>query len=256
MEKIRALIADDEQLAREKLKRFLRDETDVELVGEAADGRATLTALETLAPDLLFLDVQMPELNGFEVLESLDRREMPAVIFVTAYDNYALQAFDFHALDYLLKPYNRERFSKSLAQARRQINGRKHGKLDERLEHLLRYIKPAQKSLERIMVKSGGRVFFIRTEEIDWIEAHGNYLRLHVGGEAHLLRETMGRLAAKLDRDKFLRIHRSALVRIESIKELQPLFSGDYTVLLRDNTELTLSRSYRDKLLELFDKSS
>ena len=256
MEKIRALIADDEQLAREKLKRFLRDETDVCVVGEAADGCATLTALERLAPDLLFLDVQMPELNGFEVLESLDREETPAVVFVTAYDKYALQAFEYHALDYLLKPYDRERFSKSLEQARRQISGRKHGKLDERLEHLLRHLQPEQKALERIMIKSGGRVFFLRTEEIDWIEAHGNYLRLHARGEAHLLRETMGRLAAKLDKDKFLRIHRSALVRIESIKELQPLFSGDYTVLLRDGTELTLSRSHRDKLLELFDKSS
>ncbi len=243
-------------MAREKIKRFLRNETDIKIVGECADGRETVTALESLAPDLLFLDIQMPEMNGFEVLEAASPDEMPAVIFVTAYDKYALQAFEFHALDYLLKPYDAARFQACLARAKAQVQGRKHNRLDERLEHLLRNFKPEQKPLERIVLKSGGRVFFLRTEEIDWIEAHGNYLRLHANGEAHLLRETMAKITSKLDPEKFLRIHRSALVNIERIKELQPLFSGDYTVLLRNGTELTLSRTYRDNLSKLFDRSS
>jgi len=181
---------------------------------------------------------------------------MPAVIFVTAYDRYALQAFDVNALDYLLKPYNRERFRKAVERARAQLSNAPTGELNERLLSLLENFKTEPRHLERLMIKSSGRVFFLRTEEIDWIEAEGNYLRLHVGRDAHLLRETMNRLAAKLDNGKFLRIHRSTLVNIERIKELQPLFSGDYVVILRDGKQLTLSRSYRDKLLELFENSS
>ena len=256
MNTIKALIVDDEPLARERIKRFLTDERDIELVGECADGQEAVSAIQTLAPDLVFLDIQIPELDGFGVLEAVGIEQMPAIIFVTAYDRYALQAFDVNALDYLLKPYNRERFHKAVERARAQLSNGAKGELSERLLSLLENLQPEQKHLERLMIKSSGRVFFLRTTEIDWIEAEGNYLRLHVGKESHLLRETMNRLAAKLDQDKFLRIHRSTLVNIERIKELQPLFSGDYVVILRDGKQLTLSRSYRDKLLELFDKSS
>jgi len=256
MNTIKALIVDDEPLARERIKRFLTDERDIELVGECADGHEAVSAIQTLAPDLVFLDIQIPELDGFGVLEAVGVERMPAVIFVTAYDRYALQAFDVNALDYLLKPYNRERFHKAVERARAQLSNGAKGELSERLLSLLENLQPEQRHLERLMIKSSGRVFFLRTTEIDWIEAEGNYLRLHVGKESHLLRETMNRLAAKLDQDKFLRIHRSTLVNIERIKELQPLFSGDYVVILRDGKQLTLSRSYRDKLLELFDKSS
>jgi len=256
MNTIKALIVDDEPLARERIKRFLTDERDIELIGECADGQEAVSAIQTLAPDLVFLDIQIPELDGFGVLEAVGVEQMPAVIFVTAYDRYALQAFDVNALDYLLKPYNRERFHKAVERARAQLSNGAKGELNERLLSLLENLQPEQKHLERLMIKSSGRVFFLRTTEIDWIEAEGNYLRLHVGKESHLLRETMNRLAAKLDQDKFLRIHRSTLVNIERIKELQPLFSGDYVVILRDGKQLTLSRSYRDKLLELFDKSS
>jgi two-component system LytT family response regulator len=163
-----------------------------------------------------------------------------------------------NALDYLLKPYNRERFRKAVERARAQLSNGAQGELDERLRTLLENFKsePSSRHLERLMIKSSGRVFFLRVAELDWIEAEGNYLRLHVGRESHLLRETMNRLASKLDPDKFLRIHRSTLVNIERIKELQPLFSGDYVVILRDGKQLTLSRSYRDKLLELFENSS
>jgi two-component system LytT family response regulator len=256
MNTIKALIVDDEPLARERIKRFLTDERDIELVGECADGQEAVSAIQTLEPDLVFLDIQIPELDGFGVLEAVGVEQMPAVIFVTAYDRYALQAFDVNALDYLLKPYNRERFHKAVERARAQLSNGAKGELSERLLSLLENLQPEQRHLERLMIKSSGRVFFLRTTEIDWIEAEGNYLRLHVGKESHLLRETMNRLAAKLDQDKFLRIHRSTLVNIERIKELQPLFSGDYVVILRDGKQLTLSRSYRDKLLELFDKSS
>jgi len=256
MNTIKALIVDDEPLARERIKRFLTDERDIELIGECADGQEAVSAIQTLEPDLVFLDIQIPELDGFGVLEAVGVEQMPAVIFVTAYDRYALQAFDVNALDYLLKPYNRERFHKAVERARAQLSNGAKGELSERLLSLLENLQPEQRYLERLMIKSSGRVFFLRTTEIDWIEAEGNYLRLHVGKESHLLRETMNRLAAKLDQNKFLRIHRSTLVNIERIKELQPLFSGDYVVILRDGKQLTLSRSYRDKLLELFDKSS
>jgi two-component system LytT family response regulator len=254
---IRTLIVDDEPLARERIKRFIASERDLELVGECAEGRAAVAAIRTLKPDLVFLDIQIPELDGFGVLKAIGVAEMPAVIFVTAYDRYALQAFDVNALDYLLKPYNRERFRKAVERARAQLSNGAKGELNERLLSLLENFKTEQpRHLERLMIKSSGRVFFLRAEELDWIEAEGNYLRVHVGRESHLVRETMNRLASKLDPDKFLRIHRSTLVNIERIKELQPLFSGDYVVILRDGKQLTLSRSYRDKMLELFENSS
>ncbi|MBC7910572.1 MAG: response regulator transcription factor [Pyrinomonadaceae bacterium] len=256
MSKIRTLVVDDEPLARERIKRYLGTEPDIEIVGECANGQEAVEAIESMSPDLLFLDIQMPELDGFGVLEVVGAHKIPAVVFVTAYDKYALRAFDVHALDYLLKPFNRERFRRSLARAREQLEHEKMGQLDQRLLTLLEDLKAEQKYLDRLVVRSVGRVFFLKTDEVDWIEAAGNYVRLHVGREGHLLRETMSRLEAKLNPDKFLRIHRSTLVNIDRIKELQPLFSGDYTVILRDGKQLTLSRSYRDKLLELFDKSS
>ncbi|MDQ1610693.1 MAG: two-component system, LytTR family, response regulator, partial [Pyrinomonadaceae bacterium] len=250
-------IVDDEPLARERIKRFLADERDLELVGECAAGREAVAAIHALRPDLVFLDIQIPELDGFGVVKAVGVAEMPAVIFVTAYDRYALQAFDVNALDYLLKPYNHERFRKAVERARAQLSNGAKGELNERLLSLLENFKTEpMRHLERLMIKSSGRVFFLRADELDWIEAEGNYLRLHAGKESHLLRETMNRLASKLDPDKFLRIHRSTLVNIERIKELQPLFSGDYVVILRDGKQLTLSRSYRDKLLELFENSS
>lgn len=247
---------DDEPLARERIRRFLRSEEDIEVVGECADGRAAVESIEELKPDLVFLDIQIPELDGFGVVEAIGVEEMPPVIFVTAFDRYALRAFDVHALDYLLKPYNRERFRKAVERARAQLAHGGGEDLNERLRSLLETLRPESKHLERLMIKSSGRVFFLRTDELDWIESEGNYLKLHAGREAHLLRETMSRLASRLDPEKFVRIHRSTIVNIERIKELQPLFSGDYVVVLRDGTQLTLSRSYRDKLLELFGGAS
>jgi two-component system LytT family response regulator len=254
--KIKTLIVDDEPLARDKVKRFLRDEDDIEIVGECGNGKEALAAIKKLSPDLVFLDIQMPEMNGFQVLQSVGAAQMPAVIFATAYDQYAIQAFDVHALDYLLKPFNRERFRRAVERVREQLGANDADSLDKRLRALIADLKTEKKYLERLVIKSVGRVFFLKTKEIDWIEAAGNYVKLHVGRESHMLRETMNGLESKLDPDKFLRIHRSTLVNIDRIKELHPLFSGDYTVMLQNGAELTLSRSYRDRLLELFEKSS
>jgi two-component system LytT family response regulator len=252
---MRILIVDDEPLARERVRRLLRDEPDAEIVGEAKNGVEALRFIVEKKPDLVFLDVQMPEMTGLEVLQKIGENKMPAVCFVTAYDSYAIQAFEFHALDYLLKPFSRERFKRAIAHAREQLELSPLDKLDERLVSLLEDLR-AKKYLERIVVKTAGRVFFIKTDEIDWIEAAGNYVQLHVGRESHLVRETMNGIESKLDPDKFLRIHRSTFVRIDRIKELHPLFGGDYAVILNDGTELALSRNYRDRLPELFGKLS
>src|SRR5262249_15102954 len=216
--------------------------------GECADGQEARRAIGKHQPQLVFLDVQMPGLNGFDVLEAIGPDKMPAVVFVTAYDAYALRAFEVHALDYLLKPFDRDRFQKALQRARAEVQ---RAGPDPRLASLLEEVK-ARKPAERLMLQSSGKVYFVRVEDIDWVEAAGNYARLHVGGETHLLRETMNGLEARLDPQKFLRIHRSTIVNIERVKELHPWFHGDYQVVLRDGTELTLSRSYRPRLQELF----
>jgi len=249
--KLRVLIVDDEPLARERIRALLRDAPDAEVVGECGDGRRALAAIRRRRPDLLFLDVQMPELDGFAVLRALDPTELPAVIFVTAYDRYALRAFEVHALDYLLKPFDRERFHRALARARTQIERDRRGTLDARLLALLEDLRPGRKRLERLVVKEGGRVFFLRAEEIDWVEAQGNYARLHIGRETHLVRETMARLEAGLDPKQFARIHRSTIVNLERVRELLPDFHGDSVVVLRDATRLTLSRGYRERFREL-----
>jgi two-component system, LytTR family, response regulator len=257
MTKIKAFIVDDESLARERIRTLLADDAEIELMGERADGREAIAAIKTEAPDLLFLDVQMPELNGFEVLEALraDDERLPVVVFVTAYDQYALHAFDVHALDYLLKPFDRERFRVALQRAKAQIEHERKGELGQRLLAMLADLKPEPKHLERLVIKAAGRVFFLRAVEIDWIESAGNYVRLHTGREAHLLRETMNTLETKLNPARFLRIHRSTIVNVERIKELQPLFRGEYVVVLHDRTQLTSGRAYRDKLQELLENS-
>jgi len=254
--KIRTLIVDDEPLARERIWTLLADEHDVEIIGECANGRDAAAAIQKQGPDLLFLDVQMPELDGFGVLDQIAAAKMPAIIFVTAYDQYALRAFEVHALDYLLKPFDRERFQKALHRARLQIQQTKNGEVNTRVLALLEELRAEKKWLDRLVIKSGGRVFFLKAEEIDWIEAAGNYVRLHVEREAHLLRETVKNLETQLDPKKFLRINRSTIVRIDRIKELQPWFNGEYAIILQDGTQLTSSRGYGEKLDELLGKSA
>ena len=248
MKKMRVLIADDEPLARERLASLLSAEPDVELVGQARDGEEAVTGIHDQTPDLVFLDVQMPQMNGFDVIEAVGTDKMPLVIFVTAYDQHALKAFQVRALDYLLKPFDRERFTDSLQRARKQIERDETGDLGRRLLALVKDLRRDQPRSDRLVVKSGGRLFFLRTDEIDWVEAAGNYVRLHVGNASHLLRETMNAIEARLDPEKFFRIHRSRIVNMERIQELQPWLNGEYAVLLRTGTRLTLSRGYREKL--------
>jgi two-component system LytT family response regulator len=252
--KIRALIVDDEPLARRGIRLSLRGEKDVEIIGECGDGREALLAIREQRPDLVFLDVQMPLLDGFGVVKALDYENLPAIVFVTAYDEHAIRAFEAGALDYLLKPFERERFQKTLARARRQILSPDRGDLNRRLDALLDSLKPESKEtererpLERIALKEAGRIIFLSVSEIDWIEAQGNYVQLHAGRESHLLRETMDGIERKLDATKFLRLRRSTIVRLERIKELQPLFNGEYVIILRDGTRLSSSRRYRKNL--------
>jgi two-component system, LytTR family, response regulator len=252
--KIRALIVDDEPLARERLTSMLTGESDVELVGECANGVDAVAAIQEKTPDLVFLDVQMPELDGFGVLSALEGETQPAVIFVTAHDRFALKAFEVHAIDYLLKPFDRERFKKALDRAREQLARRENGEIEQKVTALLTSLKKEPKQLDRIPVKSSGRVVLVKTSDIDWIEAADNYVNLHAGKEAHLHRETMTALEQKLPASKFLRISRSIIVNIDRIKELQPMFHGDYTVILQNGTKLTLSRGYRDALNQLLGK--
>jgi two-component system LytT family response regulator len=250
MTSLRAIIVDDEPLAREKLRTFLEQEPQVEVVAECTGGSEALEAIAREEPDVVFLDVQMPEMDGFEVLDRLAEDERPMVVFVTAYDRYALRAFDVHAVDYLLKPFDRERLRKAVELVRARHDGHSAHELGEQLSSLLRQLRQERRVPDRIAIRSSGRVVFVRLDEIDWIEAAGNYVRLHVGAKNHLLRDTMTALEKRLD-DRFLRIHRSSIVNVERIRELEPLPSGEYTVTLLDGTKLTLSRGYRDRVAQL-----
>lgn len=257
--KIRTLIVDDEPLARERLRKLLETEPDIQIVGECADGKEALQAAANEQPDLIFLDVQMPELDGFGVVAGLKSDLLPAIVFVTAYDRFALKAFEVHALDYLLKPFDRERFQTALERARKLVEQRKTGDLGQRLSSLLTDLKPEKaepKYLDRLAIKTEGRVLFFKTDDIDWIEAADNYVNVHVGNEQHLHRETMSSLETKLPPARFIRISRSTIVNIERIKEMQPMFHGDYVVILKNGTRLNLSRNYREKLNNLLGKPS
>ena len=252
--RIRVLIVDDEPLARERIAGMLKGDSDIEIIGTCANGRDALAAIQKQSPDLVFLDIQMPEMDGFEVLQKIPPESMPLVIFVTAYDKYALRAFEVFALDYLLKPFDRERFQKALTRVKSEVFHRSESDFQQQVLALLEDLKIRPQSLTRMAVKSGGRIFFLRADEIDWVEAEGNYVRLHVGKESYLLRETIGALEEQLDRRKFLRIHRSTIVNIDRIQELQPWFHGEFRVILRNGTALMLSRTHREKLQELLGK--
>jgi two-component system LytT family response regulator len=255
-ERIRTLIVDDEPAARAAIRALLSDDPELEVIGECADGRSALERMEADPPELLFLDVQMPELDGFAVLQQYEAPQLLEVIFVTAYDQYALQAFDVHAVDYLLKPFSDERFRIAVTRAKRQVRQRRLGEVSDRLLALLdglgRHGIPAQPGAElylrRLVIKSGGRMSVLPVRDIDWIDAEGDYARIHTGKQWHLLRETMKRLETQLDPARFVRIHRSTIVNVERIKELQPFFRGEYVVILHDGTSLKLSRGYKEKL--------
>jgi two-component system, LytTR family, response regulator len=250
MERIRALIIDDEPLARAGLRRLLEGDTEVEILGECGDGLEAAEQIRRLHPDLIFLDIQMPELDGFGVLDSLTPDELPLVIFVTAYDQHALRAFQVHALDYLLKPFEEERFHEALDRAKAHLHQKNGSQITRRILEMLDGNREERQSPGRIMVRNAGRITFVRVEEVDWIEAQGDYVCLHCQGKKHLVREKISDMETQLAADRFLRIHRSTIVSIPRIKEMQPLFHGEYAVVLHDGTRLTMSRSFRDRVFE------
>lgn len=244
--KIRTLIVDDEPLARERVRSMLASEADIEVLGECATGTEAVAAIRGKRPDLVFLDVQMPGLGGFEVLRALDKENMPLVIFVTAYDQHALKAFEVHALDYLLKPFKQARFRETVAHARAALAGREAAESSRKLLALLGQGQAQSEHLARIAVRNGDRVVFVKVEHIDYIESAGNYVVVHAGKENHVVRETLTALEEKLDPKQFLRISRSTLVNVDRIQELQPLFKGEHAVLLQNGKQLTMTRGIRE----------
>ncbi|HEX9981742.1 MAG TPA: LytTR family DNA-binding domain-containing protein [Thermoanaerobaculia bacterium] len=248
---IRVLIVDDEPIARRGIRQRLQGEADLEVVGECGDGAAAIEAITELAPDLVFLDIQMPEVGGFDVIEAIGVARMPAVIFVTAYDEHALRAFDVHAVDYVLKPIDRHRFRTAVKRARRRLahragEQRAPGQLDRRIAAALAELgRPAPDYAKRLAIKGDGRVILVDVDEVDRLEAAGNYVEVHSGARHHLVRDTMASLEARLDPARFVRVSRSSIINADRVRELQPMFNGDFVVVLRDGTKISGSRRYR-----------
>jgi two-component system LytT family response regulator len=258
---IRTVIIDDEPAARRGVRLLLERDAAVEIVGEAADGHEAAKLMAREKPDLAFLDVQMPGCDGFEALAKVGATGAPAVIFVTAYDEHALRAFEVHAIDYLLKPFDDERFTAALERAKETLRHGESDTVNKRLTQLLEYLRSVSGALKpadgagRILVKSSGEIFFLKADEVDWIEAEGDYMKFHVAGRSHLMRETMARLEARLDETRFVRIHRSTIVNIERVRKLSPSFAGEYAVVLHDGTKLKLSRGYHERIASLLKHS-
>ena len=242
---LRALVVDDEAPARRRIRRLLAAEPDVAVVGECGDGASAIAAIASARPDLVFLDVQMPERDGFDVVKSIPPRQLPAILFVTAHDRYALRAFDVHAVDYLLKPFTGDRFRTALDRARERIA--RHAP-DAALAGLAAELRQRAAYLSRVPVKTGGRTVLVDLATVDWMEAADNYVRLHVQQREYLVRETLAALDAQLDPDLFARIHRSIIVRIDRIVELRPTSHGDAEVVLRGGARLAVSRTWRHRL--------
>jgi len=252
---MKILIVDDEQPARRKIRSYLAEESGIGSILEAGNGVDAVRLIEEEKPDLVFLDIQMPGMTGFEVIEAVGIDNMPVVVFVTAYDQYAVDAFEVEAVDYLLKPYDQERFRKSFTRAVGQVKVRADGVGDGAASVVRRLLEEVDKGrgyAGRIMVKKGPRFFFIKTGEIAYISAEEKYVKLHTGGDVYLIRETMARMEGRLDPAVFARIHRSTIVNIDHIKEIQPWTHGDYVVILKDGTTLNLSRRFSDRLLSRF----
>jgi two-component system LytT family response regulator len=258
---LRVLIVDDEPVARQRLRRLLSEIDDVQLVGECKNGREAVARITEDRPDLVLLDVQMPMMDGFAVLRSLAEDAMPIIIFVTAFDEHATAAFDVHALDYVVKPVEAERFRIAVERARRQLSMESTVERHQRLIDLLREqsadapqspepATAATRRPQRLLINEDGRRFFVAVADIEWIEAYGNYVRLHVGAKTHLLRATMSHVESSLDPTQFGRIHRSSIVNLLAVREIQPWFSGEHIVILKDGTKLKLSRNYRDRFQE------
>jgi two-component system LytT family response regulator len=254
--RLKALIIDDEPLARKGIRSLLRNEPDIAIAGECADGLEAVEEIQNKRPDLVFLDVQMPGLDGFGVIEAIGVDKMPVIVFVTAYDLHALRAFQVHAIDYLLKPLNAARFREALDRARRMATTSRPDDLGAKMLDLLESVKPrGERYTERFIIRSLGRVTVLPAAEVEWIQAEGDYVELHsLHGKKHLLREKISVLEENLDPSVFVRIHRSSIVRIDRIRELRPHFNGDHAVYLQDGTRLSLSRTYRKRAFQSLEK--
>ena len=256
---VRTVIADDEPLARRKLRILLDSEADVQVIAECQDGGQTLSAIRAYRPDLLLLDIQMPDRDGFQVLSEISHEEMPVVIFTSAYDQYAIRAFEAHALDYLLKPFDQGRLHQAVERARFELRQSKDREITHRILDLLSRVKSDKQTAPepegRLVIKTKGRIVFLNLEEIDWVEAAANYVRLNSGKESYLFRETISRTSERLNPNHFIRIHRSVIVNVRKIKELIPVNSGEYIVVLKSGKELSCSRGYRTNVQHLIDRN-
>jgi two-component system LytT family response regulator len=250
MKMLQVIIVDDEPLARSRVRRMLQGHTDVEIIAECSNGKQAIEAVRKHKPDLLLLDVEMPEMDGFEVVDALGK-DLPYIVFITAYNQYAIRAFEVHALDYLLKPFNESRLTKAFERARDRIRDSEKEHFNERIIRLLEDIRGESHYMERLILRNDRKIWFMNVNQIDWFEADGKYVNVHAGKEAHLVRESLTSLESKLDPKNFARIHRSSIVNINRIKEFQPWFHGDYRILLKDGTELILSRTYRKQFRDL-----
>jgi len=250
--KYSVLIVDDESHARERLKKYIKSDQDLSISGECSNGVEAVKIIKKKNPDLVFLDVQMPQMDGLGVIETVGAKQMPVTIFVTAYDRFAIQAFKVNAMDYLLKPVAKDRFEESVNRAKEYFSKKENNEINKRMLDLLQEMRPQKQFVDRIMVKTSDRMYLVKVKDIDWIEADDNYAKLHVGNKYHLLRQTMKSLEDTLDPGIFLRIHRSVIVNMDRIKEIQQWFNNEYTVILKDGTELTMSRGYKDKAKEMF----
>jgi two-component system, LytTR family, response regulator len=251
---MRALIVDDEPIARRGVRRLLEAVSDVEVIGECDNGRSAIEAIESLSPDLVFLDIQMPELNGLEVAAALDPARLPGIIFLTAFDEYAVRAFDLAAIDYILKPIDEERFGRALARARARRRSAPAADLQDRLRQLIRSLEPGREFERRFVIRSAGEIRLVRTDDINAITAEDNYVRLHTDGGSFLLRETVTAMAERLDPDQFVRVRRSTLLRVDRIRQIHPLINGTYEFVLTDGMRVSSSRHYRTNVEALIGK--
>jgi two-component system, LytTR family, response regulator len=250
-ERVRTLIVDDEPLARKRLRALLADEPDIEIIGEAGSGTAAVQAIATGQPDLVFLDIQMPGLDGFDVLRATAGVHQPFVVFVTAHDEHALKAFEVEAVDYVLKPVVEARLRAAVRRAVSRLREGSPKDFARDIAHLLERVAPAAERVNRIPIKRDGRTTFVRVADIDWVDADRDFLRLHAGKETHIVRDTMTEMEGKLPADTFMRIHRSIIVNLERVREVQPWFKGDYVLILHDGTKLRSGRTYRDSVQRL-----
>jgi two-component system LytT family response regulator len=251
---LKVVIADDEPLARQRLRQFLRTDPKTELVAECENGTAVVAAIREMSPDLVFLDVKMPELDGFGVLRELDGDRMPAIVFITAHDEFAARAFEIHAVDYLVKPFDRDRFQTALHRVRQRLRGEAVAQNISSLSDLLSNLGARLKPLEHVTVKSGDRIKLLKVAEIDWVASADNYVELHVGNDTHLLRMTISSLADQLSRNHFARISRSVIVNLDRIKEIRPKSHGDFLIHLRAGAKLDGTRNYRENLAGFLGK--